>query len=145
MKRRTGRVVQKKQSISRKRNNQKGKVFRTVYKTGKEAARGMSMVAIVSLFFLMFASVFLAYQWKEFKIRQTLEQISTLKYEMARLRTEIVRKEGYIKQQLANYNRISAIASQKMGLQQSVESPQILIVDRQKWQNFLRKDAAQKN
>ncbi len=145
MGRRSGKVVRKKKRTVRHNGTRKATVLNTVYRKGKEAARGMSVAAIISLLFLIIASVFLMYQWKEFKIRQTLEEITALKMEISRLRTEIIRKEGYIKRELMNYNRVSRIAFKAKGLKQSVQSPTALIVDKSTWHHWLEKDEAQEN
>jgi len=79
-KRNTGKVVRKTRSYVQHRNTRKNTVLKSVYRTGKEAARSMSVVALISLFFLIVASVFLLYQWKEFKIRQTMREITNLKF-----------------------------------------------------------------
>ncbi|HFB68273.1 MAG TPA: hypothetical protein ENJ66_04870 [Calditrichae bacterium] len=105
----------------------------------------MSVVALVSLFFLIIASVFLLYQWKEFKIRQTLREITNLKLEISRLRTDIVQKEGLIQRELLNYNRISRIAYRTNRLRRSVKPPQYLEVDKTIWHHWLEKDAAEEN
>jgi len=102
-------------------------------------------VALISLFFLIVASVFLLYQWKEFKIRQTMREITNLKLEISRLRAEIVRKEGYIQRELLNYNRISRIAYRTNRLRRSVNAPHYLIVDKKIWHQWLEKDAAEQN
>ncbi len=143
--RNTGKVVRKSSIRGQHRKARKNTVLKSVYRTGKEAARGMSVVALVSLFFLIIASVFLLYQWKEFKIRQTLREITNLKLEISRLRTDIVQKEGLIQRELLNYNRISRIAYRTNRLRRSVKPPRYLEVDKTIWHHWLEKDAAEEN
>ncbi len=132
------------QRTRNKRSGQRSRqttVFQTVYKTGKEAARGMSVVALISLVFLMLTSVFLLYQWKEFRILQVRRQISALDRALGQLETEINHKETQIRQ-LIDIHRISRIARQHANLQQSIEETGVLPVDAKKWQYFREKDAS---
>ena len=128
-----------------RRHSSRSTIFQTVYHTGKGAVKGMSIVALVSSVFLMMTSMFLLYQWKEFRIRQTLRDIEAFKRSIYELNTEIARKQSYIQRELLNPTRIARMARRYKNLQQSLETPQYLPVDKQKWQYFLEKDASQEN
>ncbi|RMG63339.1 MAG: hypothetical protein D6715_11345 [Calditrichaeota bacterium] len=132
-------VQKKRRKPARKRGKRRGR--RPVVYSVRQATRGLSTVVMIFSLFLVASLGFLLFQWKEYLLTKYNKDIQLLTEEVYRLRSERSELESEIKSSLTQYHRIARIGREKLGLEQSLRPPAVLVVDGKKLKRYARKDA----
>ncbi len=114
---------------------------RPVVYSVQQATRSLSTAVMIFTLFLVASMGFLLFQWKEYVLTKYTKNIQRLTEEVYRLRSERSELESTVKRSLTQYHRIARIAREKLGLEQSLHPPAILVVDGKKLAYYARKDA----
>lgn len=105
----------------------------------KKMARGLSF-SMMFFFVLMLISIsFILFQLKEFQITEEIKEIRGLRNDIEELRSLNHRYQSKIKNELAANSRISSLGKE-MGLEETIRSPEVLIVDKRKLDHYAKKD-----
>ncbi len=109
-------------------------------KGAHDAAVGFTSIFVMFMVLLVLSGLFLGYQYKEYKIVQLGTEIRQLKAEILRLNSLNQRLRARISTQLDEYHRIARIAREKLQLEESIEKPLVLKVDKDKYQKYRARD-----
>jgi cell division protein FtsL len=119
-------------------SRRKKKIYK--FKKGaREAYRGFSYSLMMFILLVTFSIFFILNQYKKFQINFLEKENQTIRVEIENLRVVNSRLKSKIDNQLASYSRISTEAK-KMGLVESLEKPEAIIVSSKKQKNYEEKD-----
>jgi len=122
-----------------KRKRKKKNIY-YLKKGARDAALGFTSIFLMFLVILFLSALFLGYQYKEYKIVQLGKEIQQLKAEILQLNSFNQRLRAQISSQLDEYHRIARIAREKLQLEESIEKPLVLKVDKDKYLKYRARD-----
>lgn len=105
----------------------------------QKAASGIS-ASLMIFFILMILSIsFILFQLKEFQITKDIKAIRQLQNEIEELRSLNHHYKSRIKNELETHSRIYSLAKD-LGLQEALSTPQVLVVEKDKLNDYAKKD-----
>jgi len=110
-----------------------------IKKGARSAARGISASFMIFVILMIISISFILYQLKEFQINKDIKEIRKLKNEIEELESLNHHHKSKIKNELANYSRISRLAYE-MDLKEALTVPAILTVEKGKLREYAKKD-----
>lgn len=115
--------------------------------SGKNAAilkRGMRKalydfytISLVFLMLLVLSSMFLLYQWKNYKVVEFGKEIQRLQSEKLRLESEMSRNQARM---ITFQQKVEKIAPEKLGLKPAIREPVLFRIDQKKLDYYVQKD-----
>lgn len=110
-----------------------------IKKGARSAARGISASFMIFVVLMVLSISFILYQLKEFQINKDIKEIRKLKNDIEELESLNHHYQSKIKNELANYSRISRLAYE-MELQETLTAPAILTIDKNRLRDYEKKD-----
>lgn len=114
---------------------------------GKNAAilkRGMRRalydfytISLVFLMLLVLSSMFLLFQWKNYKVVEFGKEIQRLQSEKLRLESEMSRNQAKM---ITFQQKVEKIAPEKLGLKPAIREPVLFRIDQKKLDYYVQKD-----
>lgn len=118
----------------------KKKIISYQLKMGAQKAASGISASLMIFFVLMILSIsFILFQLKEFQITKDIKDIRRLKNEIEELRSLNHHYKSKIKNELATHSRIYSVA-RELGLQEALNTPQVLVVEKNKLKDYAEKD-----
>lgn len=118
---------------------QKRTVIYRIKKGTQKAAHSLT-ASFMIFFVLIFLSItFILFQLKEFQITRYFKDIRSLKNEIEELESANHHYRSKIDNELATHTQIFKLANQ-LGLQESLEQPQVLHINKDKLRKYVEKD-----
>jgi len=105
----------------------------------QKVVRGLS-ASMMFFFVLMLLSIsFILFQLKEFQITKEIKEIRELRNDIEELRSLNHRYKSKIKNELETNSRIASLGKE-MGLEEPIRSPEVMVVDKNKLDQYAEKD-----
>ena len=94
-------------------------------------------ISLVFLMLLVLSSMFLLFQWKNYKVVEFGKEIQRLQSEKLRLESEMSRNQAKM---IAFQQKVEKIAPEKLGLKPAIREPVLFRIDQKKLDYYVQKD-----
>lgn len=118
---------------------QKRTVIYQIKKKTQKAAHSLTASFMIFFVLIVLSITFILFQLKEFQITKYFKDIRNLKNEIEELESLNHHYKSKIDNELATNTQIFKLANE-LGLQESLEQPQVLIINKDKLKKYVKKD-----
>lgn len=138
--RKTATASRGKSNRKRSQQQKRRKAKKQIKEGVQQALYGFYTISLIFVVLFLISLGFLLYQWKEYQIVEYGKEIQQLRTDIYRLNSLVNHNEAQINTELLKYYRIARIAREKLNLVPSIQEPIVFEVDKEKLEDYARKD-----
>ncbi|MGH1363064.1 MAG: hypothetical protein ACRBF0_05865 [Calditrichia bacterium] len=131
-------------SRKRKKKQTRAEVAKLQFRKGvRNTLYGATVITTIFAAIMVVAGLFLVYQWKEYKVTETVKETKVLQDKILRLQSENSRLKANINTRLKNNQRILKVTRERLGLD-AARNRSVLRVDQKAFDYYVQKDQQEK-
>ncbi|MEL6821417.1 MAG: hypothetical protein AAFP70_06640 [Calditrichota bacterium] len=131
-------------SKKRKKKKTRAELAKLQFRKGlRNTLYGATVITTIFTAIMVVAGLFLVYQWKEYKVTETVKETKVLQDRILRLQSENSRLKANINTRLKNNQRILKMTRERLGLD-AARNRSVLRVDQKAFEYYVQKDQQEK-